>query len=162
MEKRNVNTKNEKKNTTGYAKNHLTPRPQLRTLESFPVPQMSGPITPTQPKKKPIRSTPSRTPPPTSKIGKRQEVKKSPSKVQQNYKKKKISSAAVCPAVDATCCDQARDALYPWTGLPSKSVLVGTQCCLLRGRRRAAVSLLCTRRLRAKLVPRWETPRFSI
>ena len=39
--------------------------------------------------------------------------------------------------------------MYPWTGLPIKSVLVGTHvCCLLRDRRRAALFLSCTGRLR--------------
>ena len=51
---------------------------------------------------------------------------------------------------------QGRDTLYPWIGLPIiKSVLIGTHvCCLLRAKTRAALFLSCTRRLRAKLVPR--------
>ena len=40
MEKRKVNTLNDKKNITEYAKNHLNPSPQL--LETCPVPQKSG------------------------------------------------------------------------------------------------------------------------
>ena len=42
-----------------------------------------------------------------------------------------------------------RDTLYPSTGLPTKSGLVGTHvCCLLRDRRRAALFLSCRGRLR--------------
>ena len=61
------------------------------------------------------------------------------------------------------CCRQGRDTLHPWPGLPIISVVVGTHvCCLLRDRRRTAIFLSRTRRLRAKLVPRWENPWFSI
>ena len=52
---------------------------------------------------------------------------------------------------------RGRGTSYPWTGLPIKSVLVGTHVrCLLGDRRRASLFLSCTQRLRAKLVPRWE------
>ena len=65
--------------------------------------------------------------------------------------------------LDATCQDQGQDTLYSWTSLPIKPILVGTHlCCLLRNRKRAALFLSCTRRLKVKLVPRWESPWFSI
>ena len=44
---------------------------------------------------------------------------------------------------------RGRDNLYPWTGVPIKSVIVGTHvCCSPRDRRRAALFLSCTGRLR--------------
>ena len=49
---------------------------------------------------------------------------------------------------------QAGHFVYPWTGLPTMTVLVGTLvCCLLRDRRRAALFLSCAGRLSAL----WET-----
>ena len=54
------------------------------------------------------------------------------------------------------------DTLYPWTGLLIKPGLVGTHvCCLLRDRRRAALSLSCTTETETTLMPLWKTPGFS-
>ena len=53
------------------------------------------------------------------------------------------------------------DTLYPWTGLLSKFVLVGTHVCrLLRDRSRAALFLSCTLETETKLVPLWKTAGF--
>ena len=53
--------------------------------------------------------------------------------------------------------DQGRDTMYSWTGSSIKSVPVGPHaCCLLRDRRREALFLSCTRRLRTKIAPRWK------
>ena len=42
-------------------------------------------------------------------------------------------------------------------------IIVGTHvCCLLRDRKKTALFLSCTRRLRARFVPRWENPWFSV
>ena len=62
-----------------------------------------------------------------------------------------------------TCRNQGWDTLYPWTGLPTKPVLVGTHVfCLLRYIRKTALFLSCMAGLRAKLVPRWENVVFHL
>ena len=54
-----------------------------------------------------------------------------------------------------------RDTLYPWTGLPIKSVLVGTHVrCLLRDRRRAVLFHSCTEETETRLVSLWKIPGF--
>ena len=129
---------------------------------------MSGPITQTSPdtecrvrqdkvrKKHPQPSprkkteTPRAETPPTRKLGKHQEVDDlPPPKVQENVKKTIYRVQREAPLVKI----RDRDTLYPWTGLPMKSVLVGTHvCCLLRDRKRAALSFRARWSLRAKLV----------
>ena len=65
-----------------------------------------------------------------------------------------ITTNDPCPADNATCQGLDRDTWYSWTDLPIKSVLVGTHVsCLLRDGKLFFL-LSCTRRLKAKLVPR--------
>ena len=54
-----------------------------------------------------------------------------------------------------------RDTLYPWAGLPIKSVLVGTHVRgLHRDRRQAALFRSCKVETETKLVRLWKTPGF--
>ena len=68
-----------------------------------------------------------------------------------------ISREGSCPAVDATCQYQGSGQFVSLGCFAHKLVLVGIHVCrLLRDGIRAALFVSCTRRLRAKLVPRRE------
>ena len=147
MEKRNVKLKTRRKTALETPKITLT---QATTLETRPAPQMNGRIT--------------QTIPDTERGGGQDKIRKNHPQPSPRKKNEPGTHLAdfVLPTTPLVRISR-RDTLYPWTGLPIKSVAVGTYvCCLLRGIIIITLFLSYTVQTETKLVRLWKTPGFHL